>query len=82
MLKEYKKIGDSGNELTRHFCSQCGSPIYTSSPRHPESNYLKAGCVDNLAVVHLSHQNWMKSRVSWATIPHDLPGFQEGPASI
>src|SRR6478752_7454450 len=34
--KGFAKLADSGNELTRHFCAECGSPIYTSSPSHPE----------------------------------------------
>src|SRR5438046_712856 len=41
--KEFTKAADSGNYLTRHFCSECGSPLYTSSPRHPGSLYVKAG---------------------------------------
>ena len=69
----FTKIGDSGNALTRHFCPECGSPLYTSSPRHPEFFYLKAGCLDDPAVVHPTHQNWTHSRVPWAAIGPELP---------
>jgi len=74
----FTKTGDSGNALTRHFCPECGSPLYTSSPRHPESYYLKAGCLDDPAVVRTTHQNWVTSRVPWASIASDLPGFSQG----
>lgn len=30
--KGYTKRGESGGELTRHFCGECGSPLFTSSP--------------------------------------------------
>src|SRR6185369_3220330 len=43
----FMKSGDSGNQLTRHFCWECRSPLYTSSPRHPETFYVKAGCIDD-----------------------------------
>ena len=69
----FTKTGDSGNALTRHFCPECGSPLYTSSPRHPEFFYLKAGCLDDPAVVHPTHQNWTRSRVPWAAIGPELP---------
>ena len=49
--KRFTKRADSGNELTRHFCPECGSPIYTSSPRHPEFVYVKAGTLDDPSVV-------------------------------
>jgi hypothetical protein len=74
----FTKTGDSGNPLTRHFCPDCGSPLYTSSPRHPEFYYLKAGCLDDPAAVQPAHQNWVKSRVPWAVIGGDLPSFTGG----
>jgi hypothetical protein len=76
--RSFTKTGDSGNALTRHFCAECGSPLYTSSPRHPEVYYLKAGCLDDPATVRVTHQNWVMSRVPWASISADLPGFSEG----
>ncbi len=45
--KQFSKHGDSGRELTRHFCSDCGSPLFTSAPRHPEHVYVKAGTLDD-----------------------------------
>jgi hypothetical protein len=77
-LKGFTKRGDSGNELTRHFCTECGSPIYTSSPHHPETIYLKAGSLDDPAAVKPGHQAWMRSRVSWSVIDSALPSFEKG----
>lgn len=74
----FTKSGDSGGELTRHFCAECGSPLYTASPRHPDDYYLKAGSLDDPAAVRPSHQSWLRSRVSWAAIDPGLPGFPEG----
>jgi hypothetical protein len=76
--KGFTKAGDSGNELTRYFCPECGSPLFTASPRHPDCFYLKAGCLDDPSVVRATHQNWIRSRVHWATISPELPGFSEG----
>jgi hypothetical protein len=79
--RSFTKNGDSGNALTRHFCSECGSPLYTSSPRHPNSFYLKAGCLDDPAVVRVTHQNWVRSRVPWAVPDPNLRSFAQSPGA-
>ncbi|MBV8739097.1 MAG: GFA family protein [Alphaproteobacteria bacterium] len=81
-LKGFTKTGDSGNELTRHFCPECGSPLFTSSPRHPDFYFLKAGCLDDPGVVRTTHQSWVASRVDWAVISPDLPAFIRSSSAI
>ncbi|MBP0578832.1 GFA family protein [Labrys sp. LIt4] len=75
-IGSFAKIADSGNELTRHFCRNCGSPLYTSSRRHPDRVYVKAGILDDPSLVEPAHQSWCQSKVSWATLPPDLPGHE------
>ncbi|BCS02012.1 GFA family protein [Aspergillus luchuensis] len=36
----------SGNIIQRHFCSSCGSPLFTLSPKVPGKAYLKAALFD------------------------------------
>jgi hypothetical protein len=76
--KGYTKHGDSGRELTRHFCGECGSPLFTSSPRHPDYVYAKAGCLDDPMIVRPTHQSWTASAVPWARIDPELQGFAKG----
>lgn len=71
--KGFTKTADSGRELTRHFCTECGSPLFTSSPHHPDHVYVKAGSLDDPALVRAAHQSWTASRVSWAAIDPALP---------
>jgi len=73
--KGFTKTADSGNRLTRYFCPECGSPIYTASERHPDTYYLKAGCLDDPGLVRPTHQSWTKSRVPWSAIDRTLPSF-------
>jgi hypothetical protein len=76
--KSFTKAGDSGNELTRHFCPECGSPLYTSSPQHSEVLYIKAGTLDDPSLVKPTHQIWVQSKVPWASIDPTLPAHAKG----
>jgi hypothetical protein len=76
--KGYTKRGDSGSQLTRHFCGECGSPLFTSSPRHPDYVYAKAGGLDDPTIVRPTHQSWTASAVPWARIDHELQSFAKG----
>ena len=75
--KGFTKQADSGNELTRHFCSDCGSPLFTSSPSHPDLVYVKAGAFDDPTLVHSVRQSWTRSSVPWAVIEAGLPSYEE-----
>jgi hypothetical protein len=77
--KGFTKRGESGNELTRHFCPQCGSPIYTSSPKHPEYVYVKAGTLNDPTIVKPIRQSWVSSAVSWSKVPGGISSFAKGP---
>ncbi|MCP4007841.1 MAG: GFA family protein [bacterium] len=72
------KRGDSGNELTRFFCPECGSPIYTASPTHPRQVYVKAGTLDDPKAVQPARQDWVASVVPWSRIDLDIDSFAGG----
>lgn len=75
----FTKCGSSGRQLTCHFCPECGSPSFTSSPRHPGYLYVKAGTLDDPMLVKPKHQNWVGSAVPWSQIDRNLDSFAEGP---
>jgi hypothetical protein len=75
-VREYSKRADSGNVLTRAFCGDCGSPLFTSSPAHPEHIYVKGGSLDDTSVVAPAHQSWLDSAVPWAQIDPAIPGYR------
>lgn len=76
--KGFTKRADSGTELTRHFCGDCGAPLYTSSPRHPEAIYVKAGSLDDGSEVAPTSQAWTASAVAWARIPDGIASYEKG----
>jgi len=45
-VKEYTSKGDSGKNVTRSFCSECGSPIAHDPEAAPEIIAIKVGTLD------------------------------------
>jgi hypothetical protein len=74
----YTSAGESGRSVTRFFCPDCGSPLFTVPPLHPETRFLKAGSLDDPSAVRPARQSWTRSRVSWAAIDPDLPSTEKG----
>jgi len=74
--KSFTKPGDSGRPVTRSFCPECGSPLYTTPPARPGVLFLKAGSLDDPSVVKPDRQAWVRSRVSWAHIEPGIASFE------
>ena len=51
----------------------CGSPLYSSSARHPDRVNAKAGILDDPAIVRPASPSGTRSRVDWATLDPALP---------
>jgi hypothetical protein len=76
--KAFTKPGDSGRPVTRCFCGDCGSPLYTLPPLHPEVVFIKAGSLDDPSLVKPERQAWMRSKVSWAEIKPGIESYEMG----
>jgi hypothetical protein len=74
--KGFTKPGDSGRLVTRFFCPDCGSPLYTQPPLHPDVVFIKAGSLDDPTVVHPNRQAWTRSRVSWSDIDPAIASYE------
>lgn len=64
--KIYMKTGDSGNKRDQAFCSDCGSPIYSSSIGDRLKQYgIRLGTVDQRHQITPRNQKWIESSQSW-----------------
>jgi hypothetical protein len=80
-VKGYTKTADSGRWITREFCSNCGSPLFTRSEKCPDHVFLKAGSLDEPELVKPSCQTWTTRAVPWAYIDENLLRYpQSGPS--
>lgn len=76
-VKGYTTVADSGRKITRQFCPECGSPLFTRAEKCPDLVFLKAGSLDEPQRVKPGCQTWTKRAVPWAYIDTSLPAFPE-----
>jgi hypothetical protein len=75
--KGYVTHADSGNELTRYFCGNCGSPVYSRSTGTPDIVVIRAGSLDDPSRFQPQTVIWTSSAVSWDVMDPALKRFDK-----
>ena len=75
---------ESSEGVRRHFCSRCGSPLYTSAERSPGTLWIQCGTLDEDPRVRPSFHIQTGSRAPWVEIADELEKFEgtPGPADL
>ena len=71
--KERLKAYESSPGKLRHFCSQCGSPIYSSYQRSPDIVYVRVGTLDDFNEIKPDIHIHVASKAPWYEILDSLP---------
>lgn len=59
----------------RHFCRQCGSPVYSSNSQDPSRLRIRLGILESdIAERPISH-NFVSSKANWENLDVDLPRY-------
>lgn len=59
----------------RHFCTTCGSPIYSSNEQDPSRIRVRLGAIDSDIVERPISHNFVSSKASWEDISAELPHY-------
>jgi len=74
-MKTYHDIGDSGNQISRVFCPNCGSPLFSEVVARPDAIALKAGSLDDLGWFKPRVNLWTDSALPWVPIDPACKNF-------
>ncbi|MGD2128298.1 MAG: GFA family protein [Lysobacterales bacterium] len=72
-------IGESGKEVYRRYCSECGSTLYSTAVSAPGMVFVEAGSLDDASGLQPSMHIFTRSAQPWARIPSDMPSFAAMP---
>jgi hypothetical protein len=79
--KVFNDMGSSGLPVYRHFCGDCGSPIYSGVAAMPDLVFLKAGTLNDSNWVKPAFAVWCQSAQPWVPRPEGVPHFAQNPPS-
>lgn len=75
----YSSKGDSGNTVTRRFCSRCGCPLFADSTGRPGLTVVRVGTLDDPSSVTPVANIWAASAPSWACLDPELDRIERQP---
>ena len=70
--KVYTVKGDAGMTVNRHFCGNCGTPLYSVLSEMPEMLFIKVGSLDQPDSVKLQGHMWCASKLPWLKLDDGL----------
>ena len=77
-VKTYQDHGESGGDVLRQFCPNCGSPLFSRVSAAPDLVFIKAGTLDDTSQFTPQMQLWTDSKQHWVDIA-GVPGFPRQP---
>ena len=77
--KRYVSKSDAGNEITRAFCGDCGSPLYVQVSTRPDIVGLRVGTLDDPSGFQADADIFVKSAQPWDHMDPALPKYPTYP---
>jgi hypothetical protein len=74
----FRSKGDSGADIGRAFCADCGTPLW-SVPANEPFVTVKLGALDDCSDLAPQMHIYTASAPAWHQIPDDLPTFPKMP---
>ena len=59
----------------RHFCSICGSPVYSSNEDDPSRYRIRLGIIDSDIIEKPISHNFVSSKANWEDLEANLPKY-------
>ena len=78
-LRFYDRAADSGNVVSRGFCPNCGSPVYSTNSGMPGVVFPRASSLDDPEIAKPTVTVYASRAPSWDHMDPSLPSFPEMP---
>ncbi len=78
-LSTFMSTADSGNQMSRRFCPQCGSHLFSNSPARPQFTVVRVGTLSDPSSVQPVANIWASSAPKWACLDSTLEHIERQP---
>ena len=69
---------DTGQEVARRFCRECGSPIVSLPAAAPQVAFIKAGTLDDTSWLEPKLHVWCDSAQPWVALAGEAERLPRG----
>ncbi len=74
--KGFARTANSGATITRHFCPQCGTPLFARSSRASELIMIATGIFDNPDWFAPNQLIFARSQLDWDHVPDGIAQYE------
>lgn len=78
-VRDYRSKADSGREVSRGFCPNCGAGVYSSNAAMPHLIFLRASTLDDPNQFAPQLVVYASRAPNWDPVTEGVPAFAEGP---
>lgn len=78
-LKWYTVTGTAGNNVSRGFCSNCGSQLMSLIEESPALCIIKAGSLDDSSWLKITSSFWAQTATPWSPVDQSYPSVPHNP---
>ncbi len=79
-IASYTKTADSGNQISRQFCPNCGTQLFGLSSGRPQFRVVRAGNLDEPSSIRPTTNIWTASAPTWACLDSSLENLAGQPS--
>jgi hypothetical protein len=77
--KEWKRVSESGNEVSCWFCPDCGTRLFHNPARNSQITNIKPGTLDDTSWLKPVGNLWTKSAQKWVVVDKEMLNYEEQP---
>lgn len=82
VVKGYGRPADSGNIVTRFFCPDCGSAIFSTNDAMEGLQFIRASALDDPDQITPMLSVYTSRAPSWDKVDDSIPSFAEMPTEM
>jgi hypothetical protein len=78
--KVYQHLADSGNQMTKKFCGNCGAQMFSLGSGRPGIVSIRGGTIDNLEIIQPTINIFVSSNIPSTPLNESLSTFEKMPS--
>ncbi len=77
--KVFHHKSDSGSDMEKHFCPDCGSQLFGKNSNRPNMVSIRAGSLEQTSLVKPAVNVYLSSKIESTPVDPELKGFDKMP---